>query len=134
MNKLLTLSAILALGFGSLHAADAPVARPEISVAALNPPAKIQGDLGKPIGSRLVIEGVFNIQMMSNARVTTVDGVPLEKPIAISIRGKMPIEEGKPFHLEGYESGAFGGEPGWVAPRAQQNFQFYKFFVVTKAL
>jgi hypothetical protein len=134
MKKLIitaTLAATLALA--TLHAADAPVLLPELPVAALNPPAKIKGLLGKPLGTRLIIDGTYNIQMMTNARVTSVDGVPLDKPIAINLRTKLPVEEGKAFHLEGYESGAFEGEPGWVAPGAQQNFQFYKFFIVTGA-
>jgi hypothetical protein len=135
MKTLLTTAALAsALACGSLHAVEKPIVPPVLPVAALNPPASIKGVFGKPIGTRLVIEGTYNIQMMSNARVTTLDGVPLDKPILIQVHSKAPIDEGKPFHLEGYESGAFDGPPGWLPGMPQQSFQFYKFFVVTKVL
>jgi hypothetical protein len=111
--------------------------RHETSVRDLNPPDRVVGCLGKRLGSRLVIDGVSVSEMGGDGlRVTAVNGRPLKQPVWVGVRGDARIEEGKQYRLEGYESGAFGGPPDWTAGNnpAQQPFQFYYFFVVTKVL
>ncbi len=110
----------------------------ETSVRDLNPPARVTGSLGKPLGTRLVIEGVLGgLGMLGNPLlVGAVDGEPLKHPVAISIRGKVQIQKGMKYSLEGYESGTFDGPPDWTdgASTAQQPFQFRSFFVVTRVI
>jgi hypothetical protein len=111
--------------------------RHETGVRDLNPPDRVVGCLGKPLGSRLAIEGVSVGEMGGEGlRVTAVNGRPLKRPVWVGVRGDARIEEGKQYRLEGYESGAFGGPPDWTAGNSppQQPFQFYYFFVVTKVL
>ena len=110
----------------------------ETSVSDLNPPARVTGSLGKPLGSRLVVEGVMAERVMLDnpLLVSAVNAKPLKQPVAIQVQGKVQIQKGKQYRLEGYESGAFSGPPDWTVGDglAQQSFQFHSFFVVTKVL
>jgi len=115
------------------------LAEPAISVTDLQP-YNVKGLLGKPLGSRTIIAGRFTIAMLSNPlKVTEIDSTAVTNSIVISISGKVESKEihlkkGVSYRFEGYESGEFGSAPGWLAPGAQQPFQFYSFFVVTKVL
>lgn len=100
-------------------------------------PGGFTGRLSRPLGHRIVIEGLAPEQKMvanNSLGVSAVDGTDLKQRIYIEIRGKIKIEKGMRYRLEGYESGEFNGPPVWLEPDAQQNFQFYSFFVVTKVL
>jgi hypothetical protein len=131
MRTILTLCSVIALCL-------APIATADTSVADLNPPSRVKGRLGKPLGSRLVIEGVLaeRVMMGNPLLVSVVDDEALKQPVAIEIHGKVQIEKGKQYRLEGYESGAFDSSPDWTAGESipQQPFQFYSFFVVTTVL
>jgi hypothetical protein len=110
----------------------------EIGVSDLNPPARVTGSLGKPLGSRLVVEGVLaeRVMLANPLLVSSVNAKPLKQPVAIEIQGKVQIQKGKQYRLEGYESGAFSGPPAWTVGDSvpQQPFQFHSTFVVTKVL
>ena len=114
-------------------------AEPSISVTDLQP-YNVKGLLGKPLGSRTIIAGHYVLAMLSNPiRVTEIDGVAVTNGLKISINSKagskeINIEKGVFYRFEGYESGGFGSSPGWLTPDAQQPFQFYSVFVVTKVL
>lgn len=131
MRTIISIFAFLALSLCSLAIADT-------SVSDLNPPSRVKGRLGKPLGSRLVIEGALaeRVKLSNPLLVSGVDGEALKQPVAIEIHGKIQIEKGKQYRLEGYESGAFGSSPDWTVGEniLQQPFQFYSFFVVTKVL
>ena len=131
MRTTIAIFAILTLSLCSLATADT-------SVSDLNPPSRVKGRLGKPLGSRLVIEGGLaeRVMMGNPLLVSVVDGEALKQPVAIEIQAKVQFEKGKQYRFEGYESGAFGSSPDWtVGGRVpQQLFQFDSFFVVTKVL
>jgi len=131
MRTTISIIALLTLSVCSLT-------RAETSVRDLNPPAKVTGSLGQPLGSRLVVEGVRaeRVMMGNPLLISVVDGKALKHPVAIEIHGKVQIEPGKQYRLEGYESGAFDSSPDWTVGEGvpQQPFQFYSFFVVTKVL
>lgn len=102
----------------------------------LNPPSRIAGRLGKPLGTRITITGVLAGQvMLSNPlALSEIDGKTLKQPISIEIRGKPQIQKDTLYRLEGYEAGEFSGAPSWLGPDVQQPFQFRSFFVVTKVI
>ncbi|MBI3880001.1 MAG: hypothetical protein HY301_08035 [Verrucomicrobia bacterium] len=109
----------------------------ETSVRDLNPPARVTGCLGKPLGTRMIIDGVFARALLANPlKVSETDGRTLKQPVVIMIRGEVQIRKGTRYRLEGYESGEFGGPPMWLTGDIlpQQPFQFYSFFVVTKVI
>ena len=108
----------------------------ETKVGDLNPPVRVTGRLGKPLGTRVVVEGVLaeRTMLVNPLEVTAIDGQTLKQPVSIQIRGKVQIQRGTRYRLEGYESGEFAGPPSWLAPEAQQPFQFYSVFVVTKVI
>jgi len=111
-----------------------PSARAEIKVTDFLNPAKVIGRLGKPLGTRMVIEGVQEEAMVRNPlKVSRVDGATLKNPVVIQIRGNVEVQKGTRYRFEGYESGEFAGPPDWLQ-QAQQPFQFYSFFVVTKVI
>jgi hypothetical protein len=97
-------------------------------------PHSVLGRLGKPLGTRQVVSGVIDEHVMlpNPLAASEVDGRALKRPVSIEIRGGVKIEEGMWYRLEGYESGEFSGPPSWLAPEAQQPFQFRSFFFVTK--
>ena len=107
------------------------LAGPAVSVNDLQP-SNVKGRLGKPLGTRITIEGHYTPAMLSNPlKVTQIDGTAATNNIVISIRSKIQMKKGVTYRFEGYESGEFGSSPGWLSPDAQQPFQFYSFFVVT---
>ena len=111
------------------------VAAADINVSDLM--AGITGRLSQPLGRRIVIEGDSPDQVLvadNSLGVSSIDGKALKQRVYIEIRGKIRIEKKKHYRFEGYESGEFNGPPVWLEPDAQQNFQFYSFFVVTKVL
>jgi hypothetical protein len=107
-------------------------------VRDLNPPARVTGLLGKPLGTRMIIDGVMaeRVMLANPLAVSEIDGHTLKEPVSIQIRGKVQIQKGTRYRLEGYESGEFAGPPDWLLGDtvAQQPFQFYSFFVVTKVI
>ena len=110
------------------------LAGPAINVGDLQP-GRVVGRLGKPLGTRTTIEGQYETCLMSNPlAVTEIDGKEAATNILISIRGPLSIRQGVTYRLEGYESGEFGSSPAWLAPKVQQPFQFYSFFVVTAVM
>ena len=131
MKTVKTLAFLLA----TLAVGCSPFEKSEINVRNLNPPAKVIGTLGKPLGTRMVIEGVQPEVMPTNPlNVSIIDGLKLKNSVTIAIQEKFQIKEGVLYRLEGYESGKFDSPPTWVASEAQQPFQFYSFFIVTKVL
>jgi hypothetical protein len=94
------------------------------------------GLLGKPLGSRAVVEGTrAEGVLLENALwVTAVDGQPLPQPANLELRGKVRLAAGTRYKLEGYESGAFAGEPEWLNSRMQQSFQYRPSYVVTRVV
>ncbi|MCX6878343.1 MAG: hypothetical protein NTW21_31695 [Verrucomicrobia bacterium] len=108
----------------------------ESNVRDLNPPAKVTGYLGKPLGTRMTIAGVFaeDVMLTNPMAVSEIDGQPLKDNARIEIRGKLQIRKGVRYRLEGYEAGEFSGPPSWLSPAAQQPFQYRSFFVVTKVI
>ena len=131
MKTTISIIAILTLSLCSLTLA-------ETSVRDLNPPSRVTGSLGKPVGSRMVIEGVMaeRVKLGNPLLVSAVDGKPIKEAAAIEIRGKVQVQKGTQYRLEGYESGAFSGPPDWSAgvSAPQQPFHFHSFFVVTKVI
>lgn len=105
----------------------------EIKVSALSPHSTI-GILGKPLGTRIVIAGVETVGMEPSVKVAEMDGHALAKSVTIVVKGKLKLQKGIRYKLEGYETGYFGGKPDWVSPKAQQSFTFHSYFVVTKVL
>lgn len=99
--------------------------------------AHVTGYFGKPLGTRIIIEGTQHEGGMipNPLRVSSIDGRPIsDEVMVIEIRGKLQLQKGVHYHLEGYESGEFSGTPSWVAREAQQPFRFHTFFVVTKVI
>jgi hypothetical protein len=131
MRTTISIITVLTLSLFSLTLA-------ETSVRDLNPPSKVSGSLGKPLGSRMVIEGVMAERVMlgNPLLVSAVDGKPIKEAVAIEINGKVQVQKGTQYRLEGYESGAFSGPPDWTVGDSvpQQPFQFHSFFVVTKVI
>ena len=52
--------------------------------------------------------------------VSEIDGQPLKDNARVEIRGKLQIQKGVRYRLEGYEAGGFSGPPLWLSPEAQQ--------------
>ena len=99
--------------------------------------AKVIGHLGKSLGSRVTIEGTLHEggMIVNPLRLSSIDGRPTnDEVVVIEIRGKPQIQKGVHYHLEGYEAGAFSGQPSWSAPGAQQPFLFRSYFIVTKVI
>jgi hypothetical protein len=116
-----------------------PIAQ-KTHVSDLNPPSRVIGRLDAPLGTRLTIGGVLadNVMLPNPLEVSEINEQKVKQPVSIEIRGdlqiKVQIEKGVHYRLEGYEAGGFSGPPYWHRPNAQQPFQFYSFFVVTKVL
>jgi|WetSurMetagenome_2_1015567.scaffolds.fasta_scaffold243736_2 hypothetical protein len=107
------------------------------SVLDLNPPSRVTGCLGKPLGTRMTIAGIFDehVMMANPLEVSETDGKALKNKVSIAIRGKLQIKKGVHYRLEGYEAGEFSGPPpNSESPPAQQPFQYRSFFVVTKVI
>lgn len=99
--------------------------------------AQVAGHFGKPLGTRIILEGrQHEGGMIPNPlRVSSIDGRAInEEVVVVEIRGAVKLEKGVTYRLEGYESGEFSGTPSWVAPEAQQPFHFRTFFVVVKVV
>ena len=111
-----------------------PPGRVETNVRDLNP-ASVTGCLGKPLGSRIIIDGIMakGLMMCNPLALSAIDGRQLKEPYLFEIRG-LVLQEGTRYRLEGYESGEFAGSPSWFQPQAQQFFHFSSFFVVTKVI
>ena len=129
MRTHITVCFIIILGLSS-------IGRAETRVEDLNPPSKVIGLLGKPLGTRLVVYGVqAKCVMLANPlTVSEVDGKMLKDPVCMEIRGKFQVTKDTPYRLEGYEAGEFSGPPNWLAPEIQQPFQYRSYFVVTKVI
>jgi len=112
-----------------------PLTKAATDVRDLNPQGII-GRLGKPLGTRLTIDGVLAKQVMltNPLAVSKVAGQTLKETVSIEIRGRVQIQKDVEYRLEGYEAGEFSGAPPWLGPGVQQPFQFRSFFVVTKVL
>ena len=112
-------------------------ATPEFTPNVPNDPAaSVTGFLGKPRGSRIIIDGIMVNAMLRNPlAVSAIDGRGLlaNRLNLIEIRG-VALQKGTRYRFEGYESGEFGGIPSWLQPEAQQPFQFRPFFVVTRVI
>jgi hypothetical protein len=131
MNKPTTSNFIIML---LLAAYSVFPARGEDIKASELTPHQVIGVLGKPLGTRIVISGVETVGMAPSLRVTETDGRAITNAVTIVVKGSLKLQKGIHYKLEGYESGAFEGLPGWVAPNAQQFFSFHSFFIVTKIL
>ena len=129
MRTIITLCSVLTLCLCSLVTA-------ETNVRDLNPPARIIGCLGKPLGTRMTIDGVLaeRVMLINPLTVSEIDGHMLKEPVSIQIQGKVKIQKGTRYRLEGYETGEFANPPSWLEPGAQQYFSFYSVFVVTKVI
>ena len=98
-------------------------------------PVNVIGILGKPLGARVMIEGIRaeHIIKANPLEVSQIDGNKLDKPVCIQIQGEIEIRKGIRYRLEGYEAGAFEGPPDWLGP-SQQDFQFREYFIVTEVI
>ena len=94
------------------------------------------GLLGKPLGTRLVIEGrqAEQVMMANPLAITKVNDRPLSEPVTLELSEIEQIASGVTYKLEGYESGSFSGPPDWAAPGAQQPFQYHPTFVVVRVV
>jgi hypothetical protein len=85
-----------------------------------------------------VIEGTLaeRVMLANPLAITHVDGRALPEVVGMELTGGVApkIEKTVNYKLEGYESGAFDGPPSWLAPQAQQPFQYHPTFVVTRVL
>ncbi len=96
------------------------------------------GLLGNRLGKRIVVEGTLakRVMLANPIAITRVDDRALADVVNIEVTGDkaLKLENNINYKLEGYESGAFGGYPGWLAPEAQQPFQYHASFVVTRVI
>jgi hypothetical protein len=93
------------------------------------------GLLGKRLGAKIVIEGKMATRvLLSNPiAVERVDGNPLSHPLALTVL-RFTLQPTVTYRFEGYETGSFEGPPQWLRPHAQQPFQYYSEFIVTRIL
>ena len=115
-----------------LSAPSAPVAT--ISVEQLYS-SNIIGILGKPLGSKMIVDAVCEDRTMLAAplHITKVDGRSLPSVVDIEPLGK-DLKHGIHYKLEGYESGAFVGDPDWYQPTDQALYHYEPEFVVTRII
>jgi hypothetical protein len=66
--------------------------------------------------------------------ITIVDGQPLKETVRLELPQYEQLKSKTRYVLEGYESGAFAGEPGWHNDKVQQSFQYRARFVVTATI
>ena len=94
------------------------------------------GLIGKPLGSRVIVEGVVGRAMMANPfSIARVDNKALPQPVLLDIRGIKPLKPGIRYKFEGYETGEFSGVPGWAASIQDQCIFGYRgLFVVTRTI
>ena len=93
------------------------------------------GLLGKPLGERVTIQGrMVEHSMLANAvAIEKVGDDSVKQAVKIEVTG-VEIKKGIHYQLEGYESGAFVGNPEWLNPNVQQPFQYRPSFVVTRVV
>jgi hypothetical protein len=98
----------------------------------------IEGELGKPLGTFLNIEGVKHPGPLKGSAfdVDTIDGVKIEKPLIIGIQGDTEMDAGVRYTLRGYESGAMESSPmdplKQYSSQPQQSYHFAHWFQVTE--
>ena len=97
---------------------------------------QIIGLLGKPLGSKVTVEGTRpkNALLENPLAVTKVDGQPLQEIVRLEVKHSAELKVGTRYTLEGYESGGFAGDPEWVNARLQQPFQYRPTFVVIRVI
>lgn len=129
MKAIIPLLAALALSGCSL-------VHTPINVRDLNPPEKVIGRLGKPLGTRVVIEGVWadHAMLADPLLVSRIDGQAVKERLVLPLCNMPAFKRSTQYRLEGYESGAFVSEPPWYAPQMQISFQFLSCFKVYKVL
>jgi len=75
--------------FAALAVGCSLLEKAAINVRDLNPPANVVGVLGKPLGTRMVIEGVQPEVMPTNPlNVSVIDGLKLKNSVTITIQEK----------------------------------------------
>lgn len=127
------------LGVGiavALHAAvKMPATEPSSLLVSQLVGARPIGLLGKPLGSRLVVQGAMaqHVMLANPVSIESADGQPLKERVSIEVSG-CDLKPDVGYELEGYESGAFQGEPEWHNPMVQQPFQYRPSFVVTRVI
>lgn len=126
--------ASLAAGAGPASKASSS-AEPEVHVSQFltKPPI---GLLGKPLGSKVTVEGTRTENVLSEnpLSITTVDGQPLKEAVKLELPSFEQLKPKTRYVLEGYEAGAFVGEPTWHNDRVQQSFQYRPRFAVTRTI
>lgn len=112
-----------------------------IPIADLNGKVTLIGQLGKPLGTYMNIEGTphtQSVKMGDPFDVDTVDGVKLPAPVLIEIRGVKNIPPGTRCVFRGYETGTMGSTPQDPLhpdfPGAQGAYRFYNWFVLTQTI
>jgi hypothetical protein len=96
----------------------------------------VDGLLGKPLGTRVVVSGQrYELgKVVYPISVDHVDGRRLASAVRLEMPNGPTLRTGVRYTLEGYESGAFIGEPMWSKPGVQSPFQYRPHFVVTRVV
>jgi hypothetical protein len=116
--------------------ADAPRARQRITFEELNSQYQLIGDLGKPMGTYMTLEGIYREGMPFWMEVDTLDGKKLEKPMRVVIKDLDVKFKDKRVVVRGFESCGIEGRP--MDPEKkhqdipQQAFGLHNWFVVTE--
>src|SRR5689334_17232570 len=80
----------------------------------------VVGRLQKPLGTPMIIEGSCveprnGAKLANSLLITSTDSIAWGAGVDLEIRS-LPMEKGKHYKLEGYESGEFVGAPDAIAP------------------
>ena len=114
--KFLSIPAV-ALMLVALSASAQPAndpAKQSVTASDIGRRVIIIGDLNKPLGTYLTIEGVRPERggMRNNPlEVDTIDGKKLDKPVIVDVRGTQQLPKEGRIVLRGYETGAMAGIP-----------------------
>jgi hypothetical protein len=95
----------------------------------------VTGLLGKPLGSKTIVDAVFENPTMIDPglHISKVDGRSLASIVYIEPLGK-DLKQGIHYKLEGYETGAFEGNPDWCSRGEQESFHYEAKFVLTRII
>jgi hypothetical protein len=116
--------------------ADAPRVVQRITFKELISQYQLIGDLGKPMGTYMNIEGIYREGMPYWMEVDTLDGKKLEKTMHVTIKEWDIKLKDKRVVVRGYEACGIEGMPMDPEKRnqeiGQQAFGLHNWFVVTE--
>jgi hypothetical protein len=127
---------VMAVAAAGMMGADAQRAVQRIAFKELVSQYQLIGDLGKPMGTYMTIEGIYREGMPWWMEVDTVDGKRLEKAIRVVIK-KLDVNlKDTRVVVRGYESCGIEGMPMEPEKKnqeiGQQAFGLHNWFVVTE--